>query len=239
MPEIITTKTAKMLAKTNIARLIDHTALRPEVTGVQIEKLCREALQYRFYSVCINPSFIPLAKAFLNGSEVKICSVVGFPLGATLSRVKAYETEEAIKEGAQEIDMVINISALKEKDYKKVLDDIEAVVKSASGLICKVILENCLLTDEEKMVGCQLVLQAGAHFVKTSTGFDKGGATTADLELMRSVVGEHLGIKAAGGIRDYETALKMVAAGATRIGASQGVQIVAGSPSANLLNDTK
>ena len=239
MPEIITTETAQMLAKTNIARLIDHTALRPEVTGVQIEKLCREALRYHFYSVCINPYFIPLVKSFLSGSNVKICSVIGFPLGASLSRVKAYETEEAIKEGAQEIDMVINISALKDKDYKRVREDIDVVVKSASGFTCKVILENCLLTDEEKMVGSQLALQAGAHFVKTSTGFDKGGATTADIELMRSVVGEHLGIKAAGGIRDYQTAVKMVEAGATRIGASQGVQIVNGSPSANLLDDKK
>lgn len=239
MPEIITTETAQILAKTNVARLIDHTALRPEATGVQIEKLCREALHYHFYSVCINPYFVPLAKSFLSGSNVKICTVIGFPLGVTLSRVKAYETEEAIKEGAQEIDMVINVSALKDKDYKKVRKDIEVVVKSASGLICKVILENCLLTDEEKMVGCQLALQAGAHFVKTSTGFDKGGATTADIEFMRGVVGEYLGIKAAGGIRDYQTAVKMVEAGATRIGASQGVQIVNGSPYANLPDDKK
>ncbi len=132
MPEIITTETAQILAKTNVARLIDHTALRPEATGVQIEKLCREALHYHFYSVCINPYFIPLAKSFLSGSNVKICTVIGFPLGVTLSRVKAYETEEAIKEGAQEIDMVINVSALKDKDYKKVRKDIEVVVKSAS-----------------------------------------------------------------------------------------------------------
>ncbi|HOF02357.1 MAG TPA: deoxyribose-phosphate aldolase [Atribacterota bacterium] len=229
MAEIITLKTAKMLAQNDIARLIDFTALRPEMTGEQIEKLCKEARQYHFYSVCINPYFIPLAKAFLADAEVKICTVVGFPLGATLSQVKVYEAKEAAKMGAQEIDMVINVSALKDKDYQKVLQEIRLVVRAVPGLLCKVILENCLLTDEEKKIACQIVLEAGAHFVKTSTGFDKGGATIADIRLMRKVVGNHLGIKAAGGIRDYKTALQMVKAGATRIGASQGIQIVEGS----------
>ncbi|HOR41745.1 MAG TPA: deoxyribose-phosphate aldolase [Atribacterota bacterium] len=229
MAEIITLKTAKMLAQNDIARLIDFTALRPEMTGEQIEKLCKEARQYHFYSVCINPYFIPLAKAFLGDAEVKICTVVGFPLGATLSQVKVYEAKEAAKMGAQEIDMVINVSALKDKDYQKVLQEIRLVVRAVPGLLCKVILENCLLTDEEKKIACQIVLEAGAHFVKTSTGFDKGGATIADIRLMRKVVGNHLGIKAAGGIRDYKTALQMVKAGATRIGASQGIQIVEGS----------
>lgn len=229
MPEIISTETAQKLARDNIAKLIDHTALRPDTTGIQIEKLCREALQYHFYAVCINASFIPLARAFLAGSEVKICTVIGFPLGATLSRVKAYEAEEAAREGADEIDMVINIAAVKDRDYQKVLEDIQIVVKAVSGLICKVILENCLLTDQEKQIGCQISLEAGAHFVKTSTGFEKGGATINDIKLMRKAVGKYLGIKAAGGIRDYETALKMIEAGATRIGASKGVQIVEGS----------
>ncbi len=228
MPEIISMKTAQTLARQDIAKLIDHTALRPDVTGIQIEKLCKEALQYRFYAVCINASFIPLARAFLKGSTVKICTVVGFPLGATLSRVKAYEAEEAAKEGAEEIDMVLNISALKDKDYQKVQEDIQLVVKAVSGLICKVILENYLLTDQEKEIGCQIALEAGAHFVKTSTGFEKGGATVEDIKLMRRVVGNYLGVKAAGGIKDYETALQMIEAGATRIGASKGVDIVEG-----------
>jgi deoxyribose-phosphate aldolase len=226
MPEIISLETAKILVHNDIARLIDHTALRPDVTGAEIEALCKEALQYHFYSVCINAGFIPLARTLLSSSDVKICTVVGFPLGATLSRVKAYEAEESAREGAREIDMVLNISALKDRDYQKVEQEIKIVVKAVSGLICKVILENCLLTDEEKEIGCKIAVQAGAHFVKTSTGFEKGGATTDDVKLMRGVVGKYVGVKAAGGIRDYDTAVQMVEAGATRIGASKGVQIV-------------
>lgn len=226
MPELITIETARILAHSNIAKLIDHTALRPDTTGVQIEMLCQEALKYHFHCVCINSYFTSLAKNFLADSEVKICTVVGFPLGATLSRVKAYETKEAVKEGADEIDMVINISALKEKDYQKVKEDIEAVVRTIEGLICKVILETCLLTDQEKEIGCQIAGEAGAHFVKTSTGFASGGATVKDIQLMRKTVGNSMGVKAAGGIRDYKTALKMLEAGATRIGASKGVEIV-------------
>jgi len=231
MPELISAETAKILAKKDIAQLIDHTALRPDTTGIQIEVLCEEAREYHFYSVCINSSFIPLAKAFLVNSGVKICAVVGFPLGASLSRVKAYEAREAAKEGAEEIDMVINISALKDNHYRKVKEDIEEVVRSVKGLICKVILETALLTDQEKEIGCQIAVEAGAHFVKTSTGFESGGATVEDVKLMQRIVGNHMGIKAAGGIRDYETALKMVEAGATRIGASKGVEIVNGSHS--------
>jgi len=231
MPELISAETAKILAKKDIAQLIDHTALRPNTTGIQIEVLCEEAREYHFYSVCINSSFIPLAKTFLANSGVKICAVVGFPLGASLSRVKAYEAKEAAKEGADEIDMVINISALKDNHYQKVKEDIEEVVRSVKGLICKVILETALLTDQEKEIGCQIAVEAGAHFVKTSTGFESGGATVEDVKLMRRIVGNHMGIKAAGGIRDYETALKMVEAGATRIGASKGVEIVKGSHS--------
>lgn len=229
MPEIISIETAKELARNDIARLIDHTALRPDVAIMEIETLCKEALQYNFYSVCINAGLIPVARPLLKDSKTKICTVVGFPLGATLSRVKAYEAEQSAIEGAQEIDMVLNISALKAQDYQKVEEEIKMVVEAVSGLICKVILENCLLTDEEKEVGCKIAVQAGAHFVKTSTGFEKGGATTDDIKLMRRVVGEYIGVKAAGGIRDYETALKMVEAGATRIGASKGIQIVEGS----------
>lgn len=229
MAELISVKTAKNLAQKDIARLIDHTALRPEIAGVQIEELCKEALQYHFYSVCINPCFIQLAKSFLANTEVKVCAVIGFPLGATLSRVKAYEANEALKEGAEEIDMVINISALKDKDYQKVKKDIEEVVSATKGLVCKVILETVLLTNQEKEIGCEIAGEAGAHFVKTSTGFDKGGATVEDVRLMRKIVGNSMGVKAAGGIRNYETAYKMVEAGATRIGASKGVEIVRGS----------
>jgi deoxyribose-phosphate aldolase len=231
MPELISVETAKILAKKDIAQLIDHTALRPDTTGIQMEVLCEEAREYHFYSVCINSSFIPLAKTFLVNSGVKICTVVGFPLGASLSKVKAYEAREAAKEGADEIDMVINISALKDNNYRKVKEDIEEVVRSVKGLICKVILETVLLTDQEKEIGCRIAVEAGAHFVKTSTGFESGGATVEDVRLMRRIVGNHIGIKAAGGIRDYETTLKMVEAGATRIGASKGVEIVKGSHS--------
>jgi len=231
MPELISVEKAKILAKKDIAQLIDHTALRPDTMGIQIEGLCKEAREYHFYSVCINSSFIPLAKTFLANSGVKICAVVGFPLGASLSRVKAYEAREAAKEGADEIDMVINISALKDNHYQKVKEDIEEVVRSVKGLTCKVILETALLTDQEKEIGCRIAVEAGAQFVKTSTGFESGGATAEDIKLMRRIVGNHMGIKAAGGIRDYETALKMVGAGATRIGASKGVEIVKGSHS--------
>ena len=229
MPDLISVELAKKLARYDIARLIDHTSLRPDVTGVQIEILCEEALKYNFFSICINPHFLPLARTFLANSRVKICTVVGFPLGANLSSVKAYEAREATREGADEIDMVINISALKDKDYKKVQQDIQAVVKSAKGLICKVILETVLLSNEEKEIGCKIAGEAGAHFVKTSTGFESGGATVEDVQLMRKTVGNHMGVKAAGGIRDYNTAFKMVGAGATRIGASKGAEIVKGS----------
>ncbi|MFW6135110.1 MAG: deoxyribose-phosphate aldolase [Elusimicrobiota bacterium] len=229
MSDLISVEAAKKLARDDIARLIDYTSLGPDVTGVQIEILCEEALKYNFFSVCINPHFLPLAKTFLAKSKIKICTVIGFPLGANLSRVKAYEAREAVKEGADEIDMVINISALKDKDYKKVEQDILGVVKSAKGLICKVILETALLNNQEKEIGCQIAVEAGAHFVKTSTGFQKSGATVGDVQLMRRIVGNRIGVKAAGGISNYETALKLVEAGATRIGASKGVEIVKGS----------
>lgn len=229
MPEITATETAKSLVRNDFAQLIDYTALRPDITNTQIEKLCREAKKYHFYSVCINSYFIPLAKVFLDNSKVKICTVVGFPLGANLCSVKEYEAAISANVGAEEIDMVLNIAALKDKDYQKVKEDISAVVKAVKGLVCKVILENILLSNEEKKIACKIAGEAGAHFVKTSTGFESGGATIEDIKLMRKVVDNHMGVKAAGGIRDYNTALKMVDAGATRIGASKAIEIIKGS----------
>lgn len=210
----------------NISSFIDHTLLKPEATGKDIEKLCAEAIQFQFASVCINPYFVPLAAKLLDGSGVNVCTVIGFPLGANTTRTKVRETEEAILNGASEIDMVMNIGALKEQDDKAVYQDIAEVVKSAQGKTVKVILENCLLTEEEKRRACLLAKEAGAHFVKTSTGFSSGGATIEDVELMRAVVGDKMGVKASGGIRDLETALKMIKAGATRIGTSSGIKIV-------------
>jgi len=213
---------------TNIAKIIDHTLLKPEATRDQIVQLCREAREYGFASVCVNPSYVKLAAELLRGSSVKVCSVVGFPLGATLPEVKAYEARRAIEEGAAEIDMVINIGALKSGDLELVKRDIASVVDvcHAKGALCKVIIEAALLTDEEKVLACQLARAAGADYVKTSTGFGPGGATVQDVALMRRTVGPEMGVKAAGGIRSYEAAKSMVEAGATRIGASAGVKIV-------------
>jgi len=208
-------------------RLIDHTLLKPEVLPQQIIDLCQEARAYQFAAVCVNSCYVELASQHLQGSSVVICSVVGFPLGACTSKTKAYETQQAIEDGAREIDMVINVGRLKAEDYDYVEWDIRRVVEAASRSVpVKVILETCLLTDEEKVKACLLAKSAGAAFVKTSTGFNKGGATTGDVALMRKVVGPEMGIKAAGGIRDFETASKMVSAGATRIGASASVKIV-------------
>ena len=213
---------------TNIAKIIDHTLLKPEATRDQIVQLCREAREYGFATVCVNPSYVKLAAELLRGSSVKVCSVVGFPLGATLPEVKAYEARRAIEEGAAEIDMVINIGALKSGDLELVKRDIASVVDvcHARGALCKVIIEAALLTDEEKVLACQLARAAGADYVKTSTGFGPGGATVRDVALMRRTVGPEMGVKAAGGIRSYEAAKSMVEAGATRIGASAGVKIV-------------
>ena len=213
---------------TNIAKIIDHTLLKPEATRDQIVQLCREAREYGFATVCVNPSYVKLAAELLRGSSVKVCSVVGFPLGATLPEVKAYEARRAIEEGAAEIDMVINIGALKSGDLELVKRDIASVVDvcHARGALCKVIIEAALLTDEEKVLACQLARAAGADYVKTSTGFGPGGATVQDVALMRRTVGPEMGVKAAGGIRSYEAAKSMVEAGATRIGASAGVKIV-------------
>ncbi len=212
----------------SVSTMIDHTLLKPDATQAEIEKLCREAAEFHFATVCVNPAWVATAAMLLRGSGVGVCSVVGFPLGATTPDVKAYETRRAIFDGATEIDMVINIGALKSGDLRTVECDIEAVVGPCrqSGAISKVIIEAALLTDEEKITACSLSKAAGADFVKTSTGFAAGGATAADVALMRRVVGADMGVKAAGGVRDLEGLKAMVAAGATRVGASAGVKIV-------------
>src|SRR6266853_1666067 len=210
------------------AGLIDHTLLKPEASRDEIRKLCQEAARFGFASVCINPWNVPLAAELLRGTSVKVCTVVGFPLGATLSQVKIHEAEEAIKLGAQEIDMVINIGALKSGQDDVVESDIRGVVEAShrGGAICKVILETALLTTEEKVRGSAATKRAGADFVKTSTGFSTAGATVEDVALMRAVVGAEIGVKAAGGVRSFEDLKKMVCAGATRIGASASVKIM-------------
>lgn len=212
----------------DLAGLIDHTLLKPDATAGDIDKLCREAAEWHFASVCVNPTWVAHAAARLRGSGVAVCSVVGFPLGASTSDVKQFEARRAIFDGASEIDMVLNVGALKSGDVRLVTDDIRGVVTAchAGGALGKVILETALLTDDEKVTACTLAKAAGADFVKTSTGFGPGGATAADVALMRRVVGEEMGVKASGGVRDLEQMKAMVAAGATRIGASAGVRIV-------------
>jgi deoxyribose-phosphate aldolase len=212
----------------DVASMIDHTLLRPDATRAEIETLCREAAEYRFATVCVNPTWVALAAARLRGTGVGVCSVVGFPLGATTPDVKHYETRRVVFDGATEVDMVINIGALKSGDLHLVERDIEAVVQVCRehGAVSKVIIEAAYLTDAEKVTACTLAKAAGADFVKTSTGFGPGGATVADVALMRQVVGAEMGVKAAGGVRDYEAVKAMVAAGASRIGASAGVKIV-------------
>lgn len=209
------------------ASLIDHTLLKPEASEKDIKKLCDEAAQFGFASVCVNPGWVKKASEFLRGSGVPVCTVIGFPLGATLPDVKAFEARRAIFDGAREVDMVINIGALKSGDDCAVEDDIRAVVKAAHEhrIICKVIIETALLTDDEKVRACIAAKNAGADFVKTSTGFAKGGATAADIALMRRTVGTQIGVKASGGVKGIEDARQMVEAGATRIGASVGVKI--------------
>lgn len=211
-----------------LASMIDHTLLKPDATKEQVVKLCEEAKKYNFASVCINPSFVKTAYEILKGTPVKVCTVIGFPLGATTTMTKINETRDAVANGATEIDMVINVGALKARQYNIVKDDIYGVVGAAGGNIVKVILETALLTDEEKIKACELSKEAGADFVKTSTGFGPGGATAEDIALMRKTVGKYMGVKASGGIRDFETAQKMIKAGATRIGASASVGIVKG-----------
>jgi deoxyribose-phosphate aldolase len=219
-------------AHSELAQYIDHTLLKPDATRDEIAKLCREAAEYRFAAVCVNPSYVHYAARLLRGTPVAVASVVGFPLGATLPDVKGYETRRALYDGAREIDMVINVGALKSGDDGLVKRDIEAVVAPCheADAITKVIIETSLLTNDEKVKACLLAKEAGADFVKTSTGFSSGGATPEDVALMRRVVGRELGVKASGGIRDTETARKMIEAGATRIGASASVKIVGASP---------
>ncbi|RDU35250.1 deoxyribose-phosphate aldolase [Neobacillus piezotolerans] len=217
----------------NIAGMIDHTLLKANATKAEITKLAEEAKEYKFASVCVNPTWVKTAAELLAGTpEVKVCTVIGFPLGANTPETKAFETKNAIENGATEVDMVINIGALKDKDYELVERDIQAVVEAAKGkALTKVIIETALLTDEEKEKACGLAVKAGADFVKTSTGFSTGGANEADIRLMRSVVGPEIGVKASGGVRGREVALKLIEAGATRIGASSGIAIVKGETS--------
>jgi deoxyribose-phosphate aldolase len=214
------------MKKHEVAKLIDHTLLKAAATPEQIAKLCEEAAAYHFASVCVNPCYVAQCAKLLAGTGVAVCAVIGFPLGANTSQTKAFETREALANGATEVDMVINVGALKAGDRDAVCDDIKAVVKAANGVRVKVILETCYLTDEEKILACQAATQAGANFVKTSTGFGPAGATVNDVALMKRSIGPGMEVKAAGGIRTLQDTIAMVEAGATRIGASAGIQIV-------------
>lgn len=207
-------------------KYIDHTLLKPEATKEQITKLCEEARQYDFASVCVNTCYVPLAKQLLAGSDVKVCCVVGFPLGAMDTVSKAFEAKTAVENGAQEVDMVINIGALKDKDYDYVTKDIAAVVEASKPAIVKVIIEACLLTDEEKVEACKCSMNAKVEFVKTSTGFSTHGATPEDVALMKKTVGNVCKVKAAGGVRSYDDAMKMIEAGADRLGCSAGIKVM-------------
>lgn len=212
----------------NPAKLIDHTILKPVASKEDVRRICDEAKRYGFFSVCINPYWVAYAKELLQGTDVKVCTVIGFPLGANTTAVKEYETRDALKHGADEIDMVINLGALKSGDYDTVLSDISAVRKACEGHILKVIIETSQLTEEEKVKTCELAAKAGADFVKTSTGFTGGGATAADVALMRKSIPANMQVKASGGVRSREDFDAMVAAGATRIGTSSGVKIIEG-----------
>jgi deoxyribose-phosphate aldolase len=213
----------------DLAKLIDHTLLKPEATRDEVVKLCEEAKKHRFASVCVNTTWVPLCRAMLAGSDVMVCAVVGFPLGAMVPTAKAYEAREAVRQGAKEIDMVINIGALKSRDYETVFEDICRVVKASAPAGVKVILETSALDQEQKIIGCALSKLAGAAFVKTSTGFGKGGATVEDIEMMRRIVGTDVGVKASGGVRTAEDAVRMAQAGANRLGASASIAIVTGA----------
>ncbi|MCR8745380.1 deoxyribose-phosphate aldolase [Romboutsia lituseburensis] len=212
-----------------IANMIDHTILKATATKEEVVKICSEAKEYGFFSVCVNPTQIELVKKELQGSEVKVCTVIGFPLGANTPEVKAFETKDAIAKGADEVDMVINIGALKDKNYEVVERDIKAVVDAANkAALVKVIIETCYLTDEEKKIACELAVKAGTDYVKTSTGFGTGGSTPEDIKLMRETVGENIGVKASGGVRCEKDAIAVIEAGASRIGASASIAIVSG-----------
>jgi len=219
-----------MITKEKLARKIDHTLLKPNATEDDITRLCQEAIKYGFWSVCVNPAYVPLAAEILTGTDVRVCSVVGFPLGANVSEVKAIEAEKAISNGASEIDMVMNIGALKSHNYELVKRDIRKVVKHArairKNIVIKVIIETGLLTEDEKVLACRFVKDEGANFVKTSTGFSSSGATIHDVKLLRNTVGPNFGVKASGGIRTHHYAIELVEAGANRIGTSSGVVII-------------
>lgn len=221
------------LSAQDLAGMIDHTLLKPDAMLSEIKQLCEEAIQNNFASVCVNPSFVDTCFNLIKSSNVKVCTVIGFPLGATTTQAKFIEAEEAIKNGAEELDMVINIGKLKDKDYQFVYDDLKSIADLSKKHLCvsKVILETCLLSDEEKIVACLLAKEIGLNFVKTSTGFSKSGATVHDVALMKFVVGDNLQVKASGGLRSYEDAIAMINAGATRLGASAGVKIIAGQKS--------
>lgn len=220
------TGSRKVAGAGDLAPYIDHTLLKPEADRNAVEQLCRQAIEHVFCSVCINPYWLPSAKDLLKGSPVKLCTVCGFPLGADDPAAKAYEAAQAVKRGADELDMVINIGALRSAIYHEVFDDIAGVVQAADGRLVKVIIETCLLSDEQKIEACLIAKAAGAHFVKTSTGFSSGGAAAADIALMRQVVGPEVGVKASGGIKTAEDAMAMVRAGANRIGTSSGIKII-------------
>ncbi len=209
-----------------LAKYFDHTILKPDATDQEVEQVCKEALEHGFFSVCVNPVHVKIVKEYLAESNIKVCSVIGFPLGANTSEIKALETKTAIIDGADEIDMVINIGALKEDDIEKVEADIRAVVQAAKENTVKVIIETCFLTRKEKINACKIAQKAGAHFVKTSTGFSGGGATVNDVELIKETVNDKMQIKASGGIKTLEDVLKLIEAGADRIGASAGVAII-------------
>ncbi|HEX9253372.1 MAG TPA: deoxyribose-phosphate aldolase [Ignavibacteriaceae bacterium] len=221
------------ISSNDLACMIDHTLLKPDATSSEIKQLCEEALQNNFASVCVNPSYIDACFNLIKSSNVKVCTVIGFPLGATTTQSKFLEAEEAIKNGAEELDMVINIGKLKDKNYEYVFNDIKSIADLSRKHLCisKVILETCLLTDNEKAAACLLAKEAGMNFVKTSTGFSNSGANVHDVTLMKFVVGDKLQVKASGGIRSYEDAIAMINAGATRLGASAGVKIIAGQKS--------
>lgn len=214
------------MVRQSVASMIDHTLLKPEATRQEILTLCTEAKEYQFASVCVNPVWVPFVVETLQGSSVAVCTVIGFPLGASTIDTKIAETKEAVLNGAMEIDMVINIGLLKSGDKETIKKEIQAIVQAAQGKVVKVIMETCLLTEEEKITACMIAKEAGAHFVKTSTGFSNGGATVEDVALMRKIVGDQMGVKASGGIRTWDDAKALIQAGATRIGASKGIQIV-------------
>jgi deoxyribose-phosphate aldolase len=225
-PALLAPATTLPSAPAQIARFIDHTLLKPEATAADVTKLCDEAIKHGFFSVCVNATHVQHAASLLDGSPVKVCAVVGFPLGASTPAAKAFEASDAVAHGAHEIDMVLNIGALRARDYALVAQDIRAVVAAVPGALVKVILETGALTHEQKIIACALARSQGAHFVKTSTGFGPGGATADDIALMRAIVGDTTGVKASGGIRDRATALAMIQAGASRLGCSASVAIV-------------